>query len=213
MAVRKKRLLIGMSGASGAPITVELLKKLRKIDTVESHLIVTRGARLTLEQETDLTPKELADLADVCYGNEDIGVAPASGSFRFEGMVIVPCSMKTVAGIASGYSDNLLLRAADVTIKEGRKMVLVARESPLSTIHLKNLYELSQMGIMIMPPMLTYYRRPVTLEECTGYVAERILGQFGLCEDTAFLRGIWKLYIFSISLDFFVSYRYNIYIV
>lgn len=207
MAVRKKRLLIGMSGASGAPITVELLKKLRKIDTVESRLIMTRGARLTLEQETDLTLKELEGLADVCYGNEDIGAAPASGSFRFEGMVIVPCSMKTVAGIASGYSDNLLLRAADVTIKEGRKMVLVARESPLSTIHLKNLYELSQMGIMIMPPMLTYYRRPVTLEECTRYVAERILGQFGLCEDTAFLRGIWKGEVYI--LFSFLNYRFS----
>lgn len=183
MAVRKKRLLIGMSGASGAPITVELLKELQKMDTVESHLIVTRGAKLTLEQETDLTPGQLAALADVCYENEDIGAAPASGSFRFEGMIVAPCSMKTAAGIVSGYSDNLLLRAADVTLKEGRKMVLAARESPLSTIHLRNLYELSRMGVVIMPPMLTYYRRPVTLEECTRYTAERILGQFGLCQD------------------------------
>lgn len=178
-----KRLLVGMSGASGAPITVELLKMLQKIDTVESHLIVTRGAELTLRQETDLTLQQLFDLADICYENGDIGAAPASGSFWFEGMVIVPCAMKTVAGIASGYSDNLLLRAADVTLKERRKMILVARESPLSTIHLKNMYELSQMGVMIMPPMLTYYRTPCTLEECTKYVAERILRQFGLCED------------------------------
>lgn len=183
MAVRKKRLLIGMSGASGAPVTVELLRILKKIDGVESHLIVTRGASLTLRQETDLTPEELAGLSDVCYQNEDIGAAPASGSFRFEGMVIVPCSMKTAAGIACGYSDNLLLRAADVTLKERRKMVLVARESPLSSIHLKNLYELSRMGAMIMPPMLTYYRRPASLEECTKYLAERILGQFDFCED------------------------------
>lgn len=183
MAVRKKRLLIGMSGASGAPITVELLKGLQKMDTVESHLIMTHGAKLTLEQETDLTPGQLAALADVCYENEDIGAAPASGSFRFEGMIVAPCSMKTAAGIVSGYSDNLLLRAADVTLKEGRKMVLAARESPLSTIHLRNLYELSRMGVVIMPPMLTYYRSPVTLEECTRYTAERILGQFGLCQD------------------------------
>lgn len=183
MAVTKKRLLIGMSGASGAPITVELLKKLQSADAVESHLIVTRGAELTLRQETGLSPEELTALADVCYQNEDISAAPASGSFLFEGMIVVPCSMKTAAGIASGYSDNLLLRAADVTLKERRKMILVARESPLSTIHLKNLYELSRMGVMIMPPMLTYYRSLATLEGCTEYMAERILRQFGLGSD------------------------------
>lgn len=179
----KKRLLIGMSGASGAPITVELLNMLRQTDAVESHLIVTRGAELTLKQETGLTLQQLYDLADVCYENEEIGAAPASGSFCLEGMAIVPCSMKTVAGIACGYSDNLLLRAADVTLKERRKLILAARESPLSTIHLKNMYELSRMGVTILPPMLTYYRSPCTLEDCTKYVAERILRQFGLCED------------------------------
>lgn len=179
-----KRLLIGMSGASGAPITVELLKRLQVMEAVESHLIVTRGAELTLWQETGLSLNQLAGIADVCYQNDDIGAAPASGSFRMEGMIVVPCSMKTVAGIASGYSDNLLLRAADVTLKEHRKLILVARESPLSTIHLRNLYELSQMGAVIMPPMLTYYRTPASLEDCTQYMVERILGQFGLSEDT-----------------------------
>ena len=183
MAEVKKRLLIGMSGASGAPLAVEVLKKLQKQENIEKHLIITKGAALTLEQETDLSLEDVKGMADVVYGNDNIGAAPASGSFYTEGMVIVPCSMKTVAGIASGYSDNLLLRAADVTLKERRKLVLVARESPFNTIHLRNLYELSQIGAVIMPPMLTYYNRPKTLEECTMYMAERILRQFGLSDD------------------------------
>lgn len=179
----KKRLLIGMSGASGAPLTVELLRQLQKIDTVETHLIMTRGAEMTLRQETDLTPGQLRELADVYYENDSIGAGPASGSFETEGMMIVPCSMKTVAGIVSGYSDNLLLRAADVTLKENRKLVLAARESPLSTIHLRNLYELSRMGAVIIPPMMTYYHRPQSVEECTALAVQRILRQFGIVEE------------------------------
>ena len=186
----KKRLLVGMSGASGAPLTVELLRQLRKNDTVESHLIMTRGAELTLRQETDISLEQIRELADVCYENENIGARPASGSFEMEGMVIVPCSMKTVAGIVSGYSDNLLLRAADVTLKENRRLVLVARESPLNTIHLRNMYELSRMGVVIMPPMLTYYHRPQSVEECTAHAVQRILRQFGLNEETYEWEGI-----------------------
>ena len=176
----KKRLLIGVSGASGAPIAVELLKQLQKEELIESHLIVTRGGELTLEQETGLSLNALRELADVYYDNHNIGARPASGSFQMEGMIIVPCSMKTVAGIVIGYSDNLLLRAADVTLKEQRKLVLVTRESPLSTIHLKNMYELSQMGAVIMPPMLTYYNHPNEIGDCTAHTARRILRQFGL---------------------------------
>ena len=137
-----KRLAIGMSGDSGAPLTVELLRQLREYHPeVETHLIVTRGAELTLAQETDVSLEQLRSLAGVCHSNSNIGAAPASGSFKTVGMIVVPCSMKTVAGIVSGYSDNLLLRAADVTMKERRKLVLVAREAPLSTLHLRNLYE------------------------------------------------------------------------
>ncbi|MDO5425870.1 MAG: UbiX family flavin prenyltransferase [Eubacteriales bacterium] len=179
----KKRLLIGMSGASGAPIGVELLRQLREREDVETHLILTRGAEMTLQQETDWPLEEVKGLADVVYDNANIGARPASGSFRMEGMIVVPCSMKTVAGIVSGYSDNLLLRAADVTLKERRKLVLVARESPLSTIHLRNLYEVSQAGAVVMPPMMTYYHRPASVEECTAHMVQRILRQFGLSED------------------------------
>ncbi|MDO4331718.1 MAG: UbiX family flavin prenyltransferase [Eubacteriales bacterium] len=179
----KRRLLIGMSGASGAPIAVELLKQLKKREDMETHLIVTRGAQMTLLQECNLTPEQVRELADVSYENDAIGARVASGSFFTEGMIIVPCSMKTAAGIVSGYSDNLLLRAADVTLKERRKLVLVARESPLSTVHLRNLYELSRLGAVIIPPMLTYYNHPATLEDCTAYAAQRILRQFGLGDD------------------------------
>lgn len=186
----KRRLLIGMSGASGAPLTIELLRRLQRDETVETHLIMTRGAQMTLRQETDLTPEQVKALSDVCYENDSIGAGPASGSFETEGMIIVPCSMKTVAGIVSGYSDNLLLRAADVTLKEKRKLVVVARESPLSTIHLRNMYELSRLGAVIAPPMLTYYHHPQSVEECTAYAVQRILRQFGVDGEAYEWKGI-----------------------
>lgn len=175
----ENRLIVGISGASGAPIAVALLKALRRLP-VATHVMVTHGGELTLQQECGLGLEEVRALADVVYDNGDIGAAAASGSFPTMGMVVVPCSMKTVAGIHSGYSDNLLLRAADVTLKERRKLVLVARETPLSTIHLRNLYELSQMGAVILPPMLSYYQKPETLEETAGHIVGKILDQFGL---------------------------------
>lgn len=180
-----KRLVIGMSGASGAPLTVELLRQLHdRHPQVQTHLIVTHGAELTLAQETDVSMAQLKSLASVCHANGNIGAAPASGSFRTMGMIVVPCSMKTVAGIVSGYSDNLLLRAADVMLKERRKLVLVAREAPLSTVHLRNLYEVSRLGAVVLPPMLTYYNHPASVEDCTRYTVNRILSQFNLDEDS-----------------------------
>lgn len=180
----RKRLVIGISGASGAPIAVEALRQLREMDCVESHVMITKGGMLTLQQETTASLAELKALADVFYENDQIGAAPASGSFDTEGMLVVPCSMKTVAGILSGYSDNLLLRAADVTLKERRKLVLVARESPLSTIHLRNMYELSRMGAVLMPPVMNHYRKTGSVQEMTRHFVQRILGQFGLKQET-----------------------------
>lgn len=119
-------------------------------------------------------------MADYVYDNQNIGAAPASGSFRTDGMIVVPCSMKTAAGIASGYSDNLLLRAADVTLKERRRLVLVARECPLSTIHLRNLYELSRYGAVILPPVLSFYNHPDSLDCCIRHITGKILDMFGL---------------------------------
>lgn len=173
----KKRLIVGISGASGAPLAVALLKTLKQTD-VESHVIITKGGLLTLRQECAL--EGVRGLADVVYGVDDIGAALASGSFPVMGMVVVPCSMKTVAGIHSGYSDNLLLRAADVTLKEGRKLVLVAREAPFSTIHLRNLYELSSMGATILSPVLTYYHSPQTIQDMEHHLVGKILNLFGM---------------------------------
>ncbi len=179
------RLIVGMSGASGAPLAVELLRQLHaRCPQIEAHLVVSRGAELTLEQETGLHLDDLRPLVHTLHDNGEIGACIASGSFRTMGMIVVPCSMKTAAGICSGYSDNLLLRAADVCMKERRKLVLVTRESPLSAVHLRNLYELSRMGAVILPPMLTYYDHPASLADCTRHTVNRILAQFGLDEDS-----------------------------
>lgn len=147
---------------------------------------------MTLRSESDVSVETLRSYASVYHPIDEIGASIASGSFRTMGMIVVPCSMKTAAGIHSGYSDNLLLRAADVCLKERRKLVLVARESPLSTLHLRNLYELSQMGVVILPPMLTYYQEPSSLEDCTRHMVQRILSQFDLDETAYEWRGMEK---------------------
>lgn len=176
-----QRLIIGMSGASGAPITLELLSQLQKFrNSLEIHLIVSDSARRTLESETDISYEEMIRLADVVHDNNNIGAGPASGSYRTMGMIVVPCSMKALAGIVSGYSDNLLLRSADVALKEHRRLVLVTRECPLGTIHLRNMLEASRLGAVILPPMLSYYNRPETVEDCTRHIVGKILDQFGL---------------------------------
>lgn len=176
----KRRILVGLSGASGIPIAAEVLRQLKKIPDIETHLMYTRGAEMTIPLETELTMEDVRGLADVVYENSNIGAGPASGTFRTMGMVVVPCSMKTLAGIVSGYSDNLLLRAADVTLKERRKLVLVTRECPLGTLHLRNMYEASQLGAVILPPVLSYYNHPDSLEDCTRHIAGKILDQFEL---------------------------------
>ena len=176
----KKRIVVGLTGASGAPLAVEFLQSMRHFSDWETHVVYTGSFVKTLLTETELTEKSLEELADVLYPLEDVAASISSGTFQTEGMVIVPCSMKTVAGIACGYSDNLVLRAADVTLKERRKLVLVARESPLSTIHLKNMLFLSQCGAIIMPPMLTYYNRPQSKEDMARHIVGKILSEFGL---------------------------------
>ena len=170
-----KRVLVGISGASGAPIAIRLLQRLKVNQDVETHLIMSDSACLTIEQETEYSVQQVQSLADVVYDIKEIGARPASGSFQIDKMIIVPCSMKTVAGIASGYSDNLLLRSADVMLKEGRPLFLVARESPVSLIHLRNLQELSMIGVRIIPPMVSYYQGYKTIEEWTNNFVERLL--------------------------------------
>lgn len=176
----KRRIVIGVSGASGAPLAVELLEALALQDEIETHLVITRSGQQTIEWETKKTVEAVCDLADVVYNNSDIGASIASGSFKTSGMIVVPCSMKTVAGIATGYSDNLLLRAADVTIKERRRLVLVTRECPLSTIHLRNMTSLSEIGAIIMPPVLTYYNEPQTMQDMTRHMVGKMLDIFDL---------------------------------
>ena len=173
----KQRLIVGISGASGALLTIRLLQTLKNVE-IETHVVVTRGGLMTLRQECGINT--LASLADRIYDNENIGASLASGSFKTLGVIVVPCSMKTVAGIHSGYTDNLLLRAADVTLKEHRKLVLVARETPLSGIHLRNLYDLSMMGAVIVPPMLTYYHQPESIADMERHLIGKILDQFGI---------------------------------
>lgn len=177
----KKRIIIGATGASGLPILVECLKIIRKNPEFESHLIMSGSAIITLEHETDYTAKELEQYADFIYQPEEIGAAPASGSFKTVGMLIVPCSMKTIAGICAGYAENLILRAADVTIKEQRTLVLAARETPLSVIHLRNLQELARIpGVRIIPPMMTFYHKPKTIEDMIRHTAAKLLEPFGI---------------------------------
>ena len=170
-----KKILVGISGASGAPIAIRLLQRLKESYDVETHLILSDSACLTIEQETEYSVQQVKSLADIVYDIREIGARPASGSFQIDEMIIVPCSMKTAAGIAGGYSDNLLLRAADVMLKEGRPLFLVARESPLSPIHLRNLQELAMIGVRIIPPMVSYYQGHKTIEEWTNNFVERLL--------------------------------------
>lgn len=175
--MQHKKIIVGISGASGAPIAVELLRQLQQTD-VETHLIITKAGESTISHETGLSSLQIKQLVHTTYDNDNIGSAVASGSYKAHGMIIVPCSMKTIAGIHSGYSDNLLLRAADVTLKEQRKLVLVARECPLSSIHLRNMYELSQMGAVVLPPVLGYYNNPQNIEDITRHIVGKILDQF-----------------------------------
>lgn len=177
----KKRIIIGATGASGLPILIQCLKLVKEQEDFESYLIMTDSAKLTLEHETKVSVEKVEKLADHVLDSREIGSGPASGSFKTEGMLIVPCSMKTLAGIYSGYADNLVLRAADVTIKEQRPFVLAARETPLSAIHLRNLHELVMIpGVHIIPPMMTFYHMPESIEEMTYHIAAKLLEPFGI---------------------------------
>lgn len=173
--MEQRRILVGVSGASGAPLAVELLQALKRVPGVETHLICSRWGRETLSYEAGIGPEELAQLADRSYDNEALGAGPASGSFRTDGMVIIPCSMKTLAGIVTGYSATLLLRAADVTLKERRRLILVPRECPLSTLHLRNLAAASELGAVVVPPMPAYYNHPKSIEDVNRHIVGKLL--------------------------------------
>src|SRR6476620_7822249 len=180
-----RRIIVGMTGATGAVLGVELLRQLQQCPDVETHLVLSRWARATIHLETQLSARDVEGLADVVYPWDDQAAAISSGSFRVEGMIIVPCSMKTLAGIRTGYADGLIARAADVTLKERRRLVLVPRETPLSEIHLDNMLALARMGTRIVPPMPAFYNRPASVDDIVAHIVTRVLDQFGIESPTA----------------------------
>ena len=175
-----RRIVVGMTGATGAVLGVELLRQLQQCPDVETHLVLSRWARATIHLETQLSARDVEGLADVVYPWDDQAAAISSGSFRVEGMIIVPCSMKTLAGIRTGYADGLIARAADVTLKERRRLVLVPRETPLSEIHLDNMLTLARMGAIVMPPMPAFYNHPASIGDIVDHLVTRILDQFDI---------------------------------
>jgi 4-hydroxy-3-polyprenylbenzoate decarboxylase len=174
----KKRIIVGISGASGAILGVSVLRALKNNENIETHLVISTLAEQTILHETNLPLSSIQELADFHHPIDRLGDTIASGSFETIGMVIVPCSMKTLAGIASGYSDNLLLRAADVNLKERRKLVIVPRETPFNGIHLRNLSFLHDQGVVILPAMMTFYHKPKSIEEMINQLTGKILSQF-----------------------------------
>lgn len=174
------RLIVGISGASGVIMGWYLLRALHEMPEVETHLIITEGAAVTFSYETELSLAEVCALADVVHDNHDMAASISSGSYETDGMIIIPCSMKTVAGIVSGYTDDLLLRAADVCLKEGRKVVIVPREMPMSRIHLRNIKEAADYGCCVVPPVLTFYNGADTVEKQIQHIIGKVLMQFHL---------------------------------
>ncbi|MEZ5932358.1 MAG: UbiX family flavin prenyltransferase [Alphaproteobacteria bacterium] len=179
-----EHLIVGVSGSSGIIYGIRLLEAL-KSTPVKSHLIMSKPAEMTLAYETELKASDIRALADWSYPISDIGAAPASGSFRTRGMVIAPCSMKTLAEIATGLSSNLLTRAADVALKERRRLVLMVRETPLHRTHLQNMLAVTEMGGIIAPPVPAFYARPATLEQMVDHSVGRILDLFDIENDLA----------------------------
>jgi len=175
-----KRIVVGISGASGAVYGIRFLELLRGLPDVETHLVVSDAAKRTIVEETGWAVKDVVTLATRCYDNKDIGAAIASGSFKTDGMVIVPCSVKAAASVAHCLADNLLTRAADVVLKEGRPLILVVRETPLHLGHLRVLTALAEMGAVILPPMPAFYNRPKQIEDLVDHTLGRVFDRLGL---------------------------------
>jgi 4-hydroxy-3-polyprenylbenzoate decarboxylase len=180
---RPLKLVVGISGASGSIYGIRLLQKLKQ-NKVETHLVITKWGQQTIREETDYTIEKVKSLASFYYDEGEQGAAISSGSFKIKGMIIAPCSMKTLSGIANGYADNLIIRAADVTIKEKRKLILVTRETPLNAIHLENMLKLARLGVTIMPPVPAFYTRPRNVDDIVDSTVDRILDQFEIEDDS-----------------------------
>ena len=180
------RLIIGISGASGVIYGIRLLEALREAPEVETHLVLSNGGKVNIALESDWKVRDVEALADVVYSDSDAAATIASGSFRTGGMIVAPCSMKTLSAIANSYAANLLVRAADVTLKENRKLVLVPRETPLHAGHLRLLREVALMGAVVAPPVPGFYAKPETVDDIINHSVGRIMDLFGL--DTGLVR-------------------------
>jgi len=176
----KKRFIVGITGATGAVYGVQILRSLREVEGWESHVILSDAGALNLWHELKMKRKELEKLADVAYHPKDIAATISSGSFLTEGMVIAPCSMKTLAAVAHAHADDLLSRAADVVLKERRRLVLVPRETPLNLAHLRNMAAATEMGAVVFPPVPAFYARPKTIEDLVAHSVARVLDLFGV---------------------------------
>lgn len=175
-------IIVGITGASGSIYGIKLLEELKRLN-IKTHLVLSRWAEENILLETDYTPEQVRSLATKNYGDREMSAPIASGSFLCRGMILAPCSMKTLAAVASGFTDNLIARAADVCIKEGRKLVLMARETPLSPIHLENMLKLSRLGVTIMPPVPAFYQRPETIDDLVKQTVGRVLDTLGIEND------------------------------
>jgi polyprenyl P-hydroxybenzoate/phenylacrylic acid decarboxylase-like protein len=178
-----RRVVVGITGASGAVYGIRLLQRLARLPDVESHVIVTRGGALTIQQETPLEVPEVLALADVVHPVANIGASIASGSFRTAGMIVAPCSVRTLGAVANSIADNLVVRAADVTLKEGRPLVLLLRESPLHAGHIRLMAQATEAGAVIAPPVPAFYHRPTTVEEIVDHTVSRALDRLGIDHD------------------------------
>jgi 4-hydroxy-3-polyprenylbenzoate decarboxylase len=174
-----RRLIVGMTGSTGAIFGIRLLEALKHAE-VESHLVISKWAQRTIEHETRHTVEQVRALATVVHSQGDMGASISSGSFITEGMVVIPCSVRTLGGIANGYGEHLVHRAADVILKERRRLVLVVRETPLSEVHLENMLKLARMGVVMLPPMPAFYNHPKTVDDVIDHIVFRVLDQFGI---------------------------------
>ncbi|WP_282806038.1 UbiX family flavin prenyltransferase [Lactobacillus isalae] len=175
-----KKIVVGISGASGSIYGIDLLEKLSKVTNFETHLVMSNWAKENIKLETNYSVAEVENLADFVYDNQNLGAAIASGSFRVDSMVIAPASMKTVAGISIGFDEDLIMRAASVMLKEQRKLILVPRETPLSPIHLENLTKLAKLGVHIIPPIPSFYDHPKTIQDIIDHQTMKVLDSLGI---------------------------------
>ncbi|MGV8898401.1 MAG: UbiX family flavin prenyltransferase [Burkholderiaceae bacterium] len=176
----QKRLIIAITGATGAVYGVRLLEVLRAAPEIQTHLLLSEAGALNLHQELDMSRKQIGALADVVHNVRDIGASIASGSFQSEGMIVAPCSMKTLASVAHGLSDNLITRAADVVLKERRRLVLMVRETPFNLAHLRNMTAVTEMGGIIFPPLPGFYQHPKSIAEMVDHTVGRVLDLFAI---------------------------------